>query len=182
MSTIINVDGLEFTFSEEWSALAYDETPEHRRNPNQDIIANAVDLVAARSGTGICFIEVKDYRTNPGQDRAKLMDGSLETKVAKKVRDTIAGTVGFSKTSSVPQRFTPLAAALSAQDTALKIVLWIESDLRFLSQHRQKQRASTFEKRLKQRLSWATNRVLVCNRDIVTAILPGITVRDTPTT
>lgn len=175
-------DGIIFSFGDEWTVVQYDETIEHQRNPNQDVIPHAVDFLAVKSRNTICFIEAKDFRINPGNDRKKIISGTLALDVAHKIRDTIAGVIGFHRTASPTnnrnQIYAPFAEAMAKPNVQLRVILWMETDFNFLPHFKQKQRASTFSKILKAKLSWITTEVLICNQDITPTDIMGISARN----
>lgn len=92
---MVDVEGAEFSFSAEWSAIKYDDSAFYR-----DIFSRvhdglgAVDIVAVERDpdTGndarVVLIEVKDYRhpTSKGQTPSALVE-----KVLRKVTSTLAG-------------------------------------------------------------------------------------------
>jgi hypothetical protein len=87
MKTVLDVDGITFTFGDEWKASQYDEWT-FFRNKMSNIDAKGVDIVAVRSARELHLIEVKDY-THP--ETATVPLGDLPLTIAAKCKDTLGG-------------------------------------------------------------------------------------------
>lgn len=79
------VDGLTFTFPDDWNVSKYDDWSFYRNQVARVSGIKALDLLAIDSDRTAWLIEVKDYRRNP---RTKPSD--LSDEVALKVYHTIA--------------------------------------------------------------------------------------------
>ena len=80
---------LTFIFPDTWQASKFDDWSFHR-NQFQNVCggAKAVDVLAIEPKKCFWIIEIKDYRRHR---RTKVID--LETEIAEKVRDSLAGLV-----------------------------------------------------------------------------------------
>jgi len=193
--------GMEIEFPEDWEVLNYEATGERWRAAPQRVIPMAVDFVLLKPGRKICFLELKGFQgTGPGNTH-KLLDESLETVVAGKVRDSIAGVIGFARTGDTAADFTPFAKAVGNPAVKFEITLWVEADHTLLHNRTKKllnwsvgnqgaiwkniemakgQRGSTFYNRMKTVLSWASAEVQLCNRGNIGVLVPGTVVRNAP--
>lgn len=193
--------GMEIEFPPDWMVLNYDGKSERWRAAPQKAIPMAVDFVLLKRGCKICFLELKGFQgTGPGNTH-KLLDESLELVVAGKVRDSIAGVIGFARTGDIAADFTPFAEAVGNSAVKFEITLWVEADHTLLHNRTKKlmnwrggsqaailkniemakgQRSSTFYNRMKAILSWASAEVQLCNRGNIRVLVPGTVVRDPP--
>lgn len=192
--------GIRGSFPDDWQLLDYDSRPERKAKAPQDIFPFAIDFVLLKPAVPktLTFLEMKGFQNMGSANRKKLANGELETELAKKVRDTIAGIAGFSRTSKDAADFKAFAKALGDSGTKLEINLWIEADHSLLGNrekrnidwnadrrtqiHEQiekmkKARGGTFLKRMKQSLSWASGEVRLCHRGNIGQFIPGTTVR-----
>jgi hypothetical protein len=84
--TILNVDGLNFTFLNGWVASKYDEWSFYRNQfAKQKNNIKAVDILAISPNQLAFFIEVKDYR-HPDTEKPS----DLPEAIANKVLHTLA--------------------------------------------------------------------------------------------
>lgn len=83
---VLDVDGLEFTFPDRWTAAKVDEWAYYRRHfQGMRPKLKAVDVLARDDGQDLWLIEVKDYR-RPGTPSPR----QLGTAIADKVLHTLA--------------------------------------------------------------------------------------------
>lgn len=192
--------GMVITFPDDWKLLDYDNRAERKAKTPQDVFPYAVDFVLLRSSgrKTISFLELKGFQKMGSANRSKLANGELETEMAKKVRDTIAGIVGFSRTSAAASEFAPFAKALGDNGVRFEINLWIEADHTLLGKREKrnidwnaqrkdeiqrqiekfrKARDGTFLKRMKRALSWASAEIQLCHSQNVGSFIPGTTAR-----
>lgn len=87
--TVLSVDGLTFTFPEEWAASKYDEWAYYRKQfCRQGSGIAAVDIVVASPQRHAFLVEVKDYR-HP----RTIKPSELPEALANKVRCTLAALI-----------------------------------------------------------------------------------------
>ncbi len=162
--TTIHERALSFTFSSGWKpVIKWDGTDFYRRRVQKLEGMDAVDIVALGDGK-LLFIEVKDYRwptTTPN-----LFGVDLAQKVAEKIRDTVAGLTGASRTAgegaqSTSDDFAAVGQWLANQRKPLFVVLWFESGNYYRSDDRRKQAMSILAQEIKSRLGWLTTKVFV---------------------
>lgn len=177
--TTLKERALSFTFSAAWKpVIKWDDTDFYRKRVQQLAGTDAVDIVALADDK-LLFIEVKDYRwttTTP-----KLWGAELAQKVAEKVRDTVAGLAGASRTAgegakSTIADWTALGERVADNQTPLFIVLWFETGSYYQSSALQRKKAlSDMAQFIKSRLGWLTTKVFVY--DLTDRHnLPGLTV------
>ena len=193
--------GMEIEFPEDWAVLNYDAKSERWRSSPQKTIPMAVDFVLLKPGQKICFLELKGFQGAGPANTHKLLDQSLEMVVAGKVRDSIAGVMGFARTGDKTADFTPFAKAVGDPAVKFEITLWVEADHTLLHNRTKKlldwpggnkdailrhiklaksQRGSTFYNRMKAVLSWASADVQLCNRANIGVLVPGTVDRNAP--
>ncbi len=190
---------MHIVFPNDWDVLPYDLRDERKGKVPQDVFPFAVDFVLLRKSDNatISFLELKGFQDAGSANRHKLSDGSLEKVVANKVRDTIAGIIGFAHTAQ-NATFRPFAKALG--DTAVKfeVNLWIEADLSLLGKREKhnidwkaskkaeiqkqiekmrKAKSGPFLQRMKKALSWASSQVQLCHSGNIGSFIPGIAVK-----
>ena len=188
------------SFPDDWSLLDYDARNERKSKVPQDIFPFAIDFVLLRAAAPktLTFLEMKGFQQMGSANRKKLADGELETELAKKVRDTMAGITGFARTADKAGDFKPFAKALGDSGTKLEINLWIEADHTLLNKRQKrnidwngnrkdeirreietmkKARDGTFLKRMKRALSWASAEVQLCHSGNIGQFIAGTTAR-----
>ena len=191
--------GMEIEFPVDWEILNYDAVAERWRPTPQKLFPCAVDFILLKPGKKICLLELKGFAGFGPSNRHKLSDGSLEESISLKVRDSIAGVIGFARTGDVSASFAPFAKALGDCALRMEITLWIEVDPALFQQREKRlidwrggkqetirrniekardQRHSTFLNRMKKGLAWASSEVQICNRGNIGVLFPGTTVRD----
>lgn len=119
-----DVDGLVFSFKDEWKVGLYDKWQFYR---NQFAKARegskAMDLVAISPDSTTWLIEVKDYRVHP-----RVKSVALGAEVAQKVYDTLAALLPASVCASEIQEREVARACLRARK--LRVVLHLEQPRR----------------------------------------------------
>lgn len=124
--TVLDVDGLIFTFPAGWKASKFDEWSFYRHQfAKQGSGIKAVDLVAVGPGRVAYLIEVKDYR-HPDAEKPS----GLAAAIAGKVMDTLAAMLPAKLLASVADEQAMAAAIL--QCTSLRIVAHIEQPPRHM--------------------------------------------------
>ena len=181
--TIINEGALRFEFDATWQdAVKWDDSKGYRNGIGRLLDTKAVDILCRTKGK-CCFIEVKDFRGHRIENKGRLGSGALQVEVAQKVRDTLAGLLGASRTSDDPASWEPYARALVSRDEVY-VVLWLEEDFTpgpgsGTEDDRWRARLSVVQNELKKQLRWLTTRVLVTSVREAPR-LPGVRVRNLP--
>jgi cystathionine beta-lyase/cystathionine gamma-synthase len=89
--------------------------------------------------------------------------------IAQKVRDTLAGVAAASRNSThLRTEWQRVLSFLQNEQISVEVVLWLEEDTPPTPQYeatRKRMQAvgGMLSQRLKQKLSWLTNRVFVCS-------------------
>jgi len=156
---------LRFEFQEEeWDALIkYDNEADYQKIKRSIPGTKAVDFVGI-SNENLYFIEVKNYRGHRIESKPKVEE--LDTIIAQKVRDTLAGIMGGVRNSTHKEKkWQKHLSHLSDKNKPVHIILWMEEEPpnRFISK-RQKVSRDTLTQKLKKRTSWLSGRVIVANK------------------
>jgi hypothetical protein len=168
--TVLTVEHQDFTFDDQWQVLKYDDCADYARLEQGTDGSNAVDLLGSH-GDWLFLIEVKDYRIQ-GQ---KMSHAELATWVAMKVRDTIAGVVGFQRTSAGPDLWRLFMRDLRNQDGKLMVVLFVEDyELNEQVGNRWKPKATVIRDLLRTKMKWLRPEVNVFSQS--NHSVPGLTV------
>ena len=178
--TDLDVDGIRFTFDDNWSAVKWDDTDAYNlhigklQGPGHG--TKAVDIIGLREGLPFLF-EVKDFR-GPGIAIANL-HRDLPLEIGFKARDTTAGLVG-----AVSRGVTGLPAewlaAVASDHNIVQVVAWIAEDSARPGEpeHKRKVRLSEREASIAQRLAWLTERRRIRVEDPLREIsVRGVTAR-----
>lgn len=105
---------------------------------------------------------MKNYRGYRIESKPKIEE--LDIIVAQKVRDTLAGVLGGVRNSTHKEEvWRQHLAHLSDKIKRLHIILWMEDDSP--NPKRQKVFRDVLIQRLKKRLSWLSNRIIISDRD-----------------
>lgn len=171
---------LRFDFDDRWTVLQYDgpDPGDYRSKlmPLED--TKAVDFVAVcKNADGqehFYCIEIKDYRDQPRPNQR-----DLAVTVAQKTRDTVAGIVGFSRTSNTPHIWAPFIQALARRRTPVTILFWLEERHLPGPPQRRIQRTQVQIREIQRRLKWLTTKVIVTGRGLG-GVPDGLTVSDVP--
>lgn len=115
----INVDGITFTFPNDWVFSKYDEWEYYKSYARARSGTKAVDLLAIDPDRTAWFIEVKDYRAHRRTKPTELSD-----EVAQKVHDTLAAVLAARTNASVVDEKRVARKVTSA--TKLRVVLHLE--------------------------------------------------------
>ena len=152
MSFSYDEGNLRFDFDDDWRVLKWDMMPAYTGGIQQIPGTKAVDFVGLHVATTLWLIEVKDPRGHR-VEWERLIEGSLHTQIAEKVRDTIAGLVWAHRR---PARggvdLEPFVRALHDRAPSVKVsvVLWLElGTARF-----GRDEATTLEGQIKRELRW----------------------------
>jgi hypothetical protein len=173
MPKSFNESRLTFTFTDKWSIEKYDEHRDYVDKIQKLKDTKAVDFVGLFDDSVFFFIEVKNFKGYRIQNKERISDGLLAEEIALKVRDTIAGIMGASRTSCDPDCWRPYTKGLRDRNRNLFIVLWLEEDLTL-----QKPHATTITDLIKKQTKWVTTKVLVVNQRIFSSVPPGVTVKN----
>lgn len=120
MSQVKDIDGLRFSFPDDWRVLKYDDSSFHR-NQFQSFAggSKAVDAVAVSPNGDCWLIEVKDYRRSR---RSK--PGSVFAEIGAKVRATLAGLSTARVRANDPDEKS--FASYVMQGSSLRVVLHLD--------------------------------------------------------
>ncbi len=180
--TVFAEGNLQFHFDDCWTAVKYDgpDPCDYRAKMNALENTKAVDFVALCKGVDgeehLYWIEVKDYRT-----QSRPTQQQLAAIVAQKTRDSIAGVVGFFRTSATPDVWWPFMRALCRKHTVVKVLFWLEDRPLPGPPQRRINRAQVQAMEIKRRLRWLTTKVAVVGQGLG-GIPDGLTVSDLPAT
>jgi hypothetical protein len=174
VTAILDVDGLEVSYSTEWQLAKWDESRAYRNGLERWVQGSkAVDLVGTKAGA-LHLIEVKDFVGHHLENKSRLTSAELAIEVAQKVRDSIAGIIGGSRGAD-PGLWDVLAALLVGTRHELTVVLWVFIDL-----HRKDVVVlNTLTQDLKKRLRWPRVYIATTQDDL---LLSGITAKRRPLT
>jgi len=164
---------LKFTFTDaKWPAVrkyddrsntVYQEMRKHLQWEKRG--TKAVDFVIGNAKE-CWFIEVKDFRGHPIENK-KRMSGKgelpLETEVALKVCDSLAGVIGARRNPSMSEEWEGIVSPLIDPKKTVKVVLWLEYDDTRVTKDWDAQ-ANVIQSSLKKKLGWLTSKVMVVNR------------------
>lgn len=185
MTRDFDESGLRFHFKPAWAQVAkWDKATPHKRLEQGIPESSAVDFVAGRQ-SAVLLLEVKSYlkpNTTP-----PLWGSALAAKIARKVRDTVAGIVGAAQTAgdgldTSGATWQALVKTLSDPDADVHVVFWWELGEPYVhTENQRKQLFNNLIQLLKPKLRWLTGRVLVCSLDDAPAKL-DLEVLSLPTT
>jgi hypothetical protein len=180
---------IELTFDDSWRyVVKWDEERAYQDGICTLPTSRAVDFCGIRDsahrGPLVHLIELKDFRAHRIENKKRLRETAASTcsvcgeiqpnlyqEVGLKVRDTLAGLVSAAhQRRTEPERWHPLAEALTRWDRPVQVILWLEEDPRETSAAR----ASVRIDNLKRQLRWLTSHVMVASS---VRLPPGITVR-----
>ncbi len=158
--TELDVDGIRFTFDDDWSAVKWDDTDAYNfhiaKLQGAGHRTKAVDIIGLRDGLPFLF-EVKDFR-GPGI-AIENVHRDLPLEIGFKARDTAAGLVGAVSrgVAGLPAEWL---AAVASSHNLVQVVAWIAEDAARPGEpaHKRKVRLSQREASLAQRLAWLTER------------------------
>lgn len=181
-----------FTFSDEWNVFRYDREPQHRRMmavsgefPDSEgtsitkVSSRAVDFLGTTSST-IWFIEVKDFRQNPGSNRVRWRDGDLALEVATKVRDSLAGLMAGVHADD-RSRWLPFAQTFLGDGRAVHVLLIVETDPLPGLVERKKHECDVIKGHLKRKLKWLLPKVHVVTPGLFSpSEVPGLRIENLP--
>ena len=179
MAKIFHEGCLCFTFRDTWQVEKYDDHVFYRNRVSQLPETKAVDFVGQASDATNYFIEVKDFRGYRIQNRHRLTTNELALEVARKVRDSVAGLIGYKREQGNVGALGTVADRLHQQATTLRIVLWLEDDGVVNASVWQAQ-LLTITDSIKRYLKWLTVRVFVISLSTHTNTPPELHVANLP--
>jgi hypothetical protein len=168
MTTFIESD-LKFDFPSNWWVVQYDNLTDYNKLKNTVEKSKAVDFIGILSNKTLVFFEIKNFRGHRIENKPRLEAGDdpLELEIAKKVRDTLAGVAAASRNSThLRTEWQRVLSFLQNEKINIEVVLWLEEDKvpqYEATRKRMQAKGGTLRQRLKQKLSWLTNRVFVCS-------------------
>lgn len=171
--------GINFCFQPNWTVLKYDEHLAHKKVERFIKPTKAVDFLGIHNDR-LYFVEVKNYRnhTNDESTREVLRGKGKElmSRIAIKVRDTIATSTGSARFSTNDEKFfTQVNQLLLDSSKKLTIIACIELDVS--NDKERKARMGIWMDTLKQKLSWLHSaKISVNSVDNITDIMPDIDV------
>jgi len=161
--TILKEKKLEFTFDDSWIVLKYDEQSDYLNKIKRLNSTKAVDFIGVFQGENDevdqYFIEVKDFTAYEIENKKK--KETLPLEVALKVRDTAAGLVGISKTTSTPDKWNEHLQQLFKAESSLKVILFVKNLRHSGRPGRKQNHLQTIAKNIKANLKWLTTKVSV---------------------
>jgi hypothetical protein len=162
--TAFTEGNLRFDFDHRWIVVKYDaDSGDYRKKMDTLEDTKAVDFVAlCKRDDGeehLYWIEVKDYRTQRRPDQQR-----LAKIVAQKTRDSVAGVMGFYRTSGTPDIWPPFVQALSRKRTTVKVLFWLEERPLPGPPKRRFNRAQVQANEIKRRLKWLTTKIVVASQ------------------
>lgn len=163
---------LIFTFDDSWRVLFWDRHLAYTSGLGRQQGTAAVDFFAL-FGSCPYFIEVKNFCDYRIYNKDRLSSGELADEVARKVRDTLAGSVWALGRECADRDLERIVQCCFGAREKLRVVLWLEEDL----QPRPADRSALAE-RIKSRLNWLNPHVLVLSRKDIP--LAGLTVQAAP--
>lgn len=179
--TELDVDGIRFTFDDDWSIVKWDDSDTYRlqigKLQGESHGTKAVDMIGLRDGSPYLF-EVKDFR-DPSIAIANLQR-DLPLEIGFKVRDTTAGLVGAAarRVKGTPAEWLATVACNDA--TVVRVVAWIAEDTARpgVPEHKRKARLSERRASIAQRLAWLTiQRCIQVEDPLREMSVPGVTAR-----
>lgn len=192
---IIEEGRLRFEFGEKWSVVEkWDASPIYRSGLQKlsgelyseqtgqtaRVGSRAVDILGV-SGDNLYLIEVKDYRGHAITTK-KRQTGDLPLSIGCKVRDTVAGLIGASRTyaGGHPGWVDVCAKALIDRRRRVYVIAWITDAPERPSEPNAKRHfwQTMRRKEITQLVAWLTPDVLVANP--LDAPLPDVTVHSLP--
>ena len=166
----LTVEFQDFTFSDDWDVVKYDDSADYLRLQQGTDRANAVDLIGTH-GDWLFIIEVKDYRVQ-GQ---RMSHAELATWVATKVRDTIAGVVGFERHKLCSCPMAKFMRSLRNHEGNVMVILFVEDyELEEQIGNRWKPKATVIRDLLRVKLKWLRPEIDVVSQKGHS--VPGLTV------
>lgn len=178
--TELDIDGIRFTFDDNWSTVKWDDTETYRlqigKLQGQEHGTKAVDIIGVYAGIPYLF-EVKDFR-GPAIAIANLQR-DLPLEIGFKVRDTAAGIVG-AVSRAMPGPHADWLAAVARNHNVVRVVAWIAEDAARPGepQYKRKARLSERGSSIAQRLAWLTTRSCIRVEDPLREMsVPGVTAR-----
>ena len=183
---------LTFTFEENtWMfAKKYDELTEYENmnkaldlgltDKEEKVKNSGIDILALDKNKKLYLIEIKD----PRLDESENADRKWDVEVAKKIKDTVSGIVGFSNTSDkLKKEFRNSLSCFLSNNFA--VIFWLES-----SRISEKEKSyaigrdrnfvgfSSWQKNLQKRLKWLTTNISLANAETYHNDFIGLKVED----
>ena len=168
MTTFLESD-LKFQFSSNWWVVQYDDLTDYANLKNTVEGSKAVDFIGILSNKTLVFFEIKNFRGHRIENKPRLSAGHdpLELEIAQKVRDTLAGVAAASRNSThLRTEWQRVLSFLQNERINVEVVLWLEEDKTpqyEATRKRMQAVGGVLAQRLKQKLTWLTNRVFVCS-------------------
>jgi hypothetical protein len=163
---------LEFTFSDDWRVIKWDDHPAFKNGLCKAGDTKSVDFVGVFIDAP-WLIEVKNFRQYRIENKERLSSGALAKEVADKVRDSIASmTWACRRTPLDEQELAPFVRSIFGWKERISVVLWLEED-RVMTPVQ----ASAMAETIKHELKWLNPKVLIMSSDLAAKKpLPGISV------
>lgn len=168
MTTFVESD-LKFEFSSNWWVVQYDDLTDYNNLKNTVEGSKAVDFIGILSHKTLVFFEIKNFRGYRIENKPRLGVGHdpLELEIAQKVRDTLAGIAAAARNSThLRTEWQRVLSFLQNEKKNVEVVLWLEENRTpqyEATRKRMQAKGGMLSQRLKQKLSWLTNRVFVCS-------------------
>jgi hypothetical protein len=189
MPTKLDVEKLSFTFGKSWFVIKWDDHDGYRKGigkihgmlDGKSESTKAADLVGIYDKQ-LFIIEVKDFRvvhdeqhgTQPNAINFKGRWKELPLEIALKVRDTLAGLVGYTSLGKCSEISDIVGRCLNSPVTVISCVL---QDRRPNEpDSKRKARDSELRKNLENKLSWLRSNVKLIDPLIEPDRLPDVSV------
>ncbi len=173
MSATYAESRLEFTFSDEWRVVKWDDHTAFKNGLCKAGDTKSVDFVGVFIGGAPWLIEVKNFRQYRIENKERLSSGELAKEIADKVRDSIASMTWACRRAPLDEReLAPFVRSIFGWKERIAVVLWLEED-RVLTPVQ----ASAMAETIKHELKWLNPKVFIMSRDLAEKKqLPGIRV------
>jgi hypothetical protein len=162
---------LLFDFNENfWTALTkFDETKAFQNAQEAIPGTKGIDFVGIKENQSLVLFEIKNFRGYRIQNKPRIEAGEdpLWLKVAQKMRDSIAVTVGAARQSTNNlEDWKTYMEFLKNENKIIHFVLWLEEDLppqSFKAKKKWEKQETFLRRRLKESLRWLSARVDVAS-------------------
>jgi len=149
----------KFIFKSSWDkVLQFDKITDYKNISNKVTCTKGVDFLGIFQGKKICFLEIKDFRKELKKSEKLENVDSLCINVAQKIKDTLAVIlVGSRRSTNEQDFFQNLVEQFINSENQVFCILHLETN--------NKLNLTTYQNKLKEKLSWLSFKVLVVNKD-----------------
>lgn len=130
----IEESNLKFSFQDEnWWVIKFDEDINYTKVTKNLQGTKGVDFVGILNSENLFFFEIKNFRNHTldmhSQERLANSAEDLTTKIAQKVKDSLACILGASRNATNNQEKWRKACHLISANKSFRIIAWIEEDI-----------------------------------------------------